>query len=147
MSRAPLGILSLVVVVMGMTSRDGRPMSSTACFAPDSYSSAELAWLKTIDSSTNPVDSAWRAQILLPVVGDTAIVVVSDSTLCAEGLTAHNAAAQYADSELTDTLSQRVYLFRVGTIYVAANPHFTTGEWVMHYMFDSTFALKSSFAH
>ncbi|HEY5218754.1 MAG TPA: hypothetical protein VIJ16_03040 [Gemmatimonadaceae bacterium] len=148
MFRANLGVFALFVAVTAMASSRKRPVSgTTACFGSDDYSSSEISWLKTITQSTNAVDSAWRVQVQLPTVDDTAVVAVSDSTLCAEGLAAHNAAAQYPDSDLADTLSQKVYLIRVGTLYVAANPHFASGEWVMQYLFNSTFTLKSSFMH
>jgi hypothetical protein len=104
----------------------------------DTYTSSQIAHLRSVVTSTNSTAIAWRNIVHLPAVADTAVVVVSDSITCASGLAAYNAAIE-------DTVVTSLYLMRVGSIYVGSNPNLRVGEFVQNFVFDSGFVLRSQY--
>jgi len=119
-------------------------VSGTACRAADTTTSVEITGLKRAMHSTNDVDSNFVNNVHLPYVTDSAIVVVSDSTVCARALSAHNAVAGYSSAELADRASSSIYVIRVGTVYVTFNPAFRSGEFVNHFVWNSSFHLLAN---
>jgi hypothetical protein len=118
--------------------------SGTACRAADTTTSLEIIALQHEMHSTSDVDSAFINNGRLPYVADSAIVVVSDSTVCARALSAHNAVAGYTNAELAAPASSSIYVIRVGGVYVTFNPAFRSGEFVNHFVWDSSFHLLAN---
>ncbi|HEX4681598.1 MAG TPA: hypothetical protein VH277_02750 [Gemmatimonadaceae bacterium] len=122
--------------------RAAQPSTTPACYAPDSYTAGQIAQLVSITAATDPKIVAWRKAVGLPAVPASAIALVSDSTTCARGLRALNRTAGYHGVP-----AARLYLIRVGPMYVASNPNFPGGEWTQQFVFDSTFKYKFSYLH
>jgi hypothetical protein len=120
--------------------RTARTPFATACHAADSYSAYQIAALVSITGGTDAKSVAWRQQVSLPAASPSAITLVSDSTVCAQALTALNQTADYDDGPATD-----LYLISVGSTFVASNPKFPDGEWTEQFVFDSTFTYKASY--
>ena len=113
--------------------------SSSVCMPMDGYANYHIANLRSIVTSTKPTAIAWRNNVHLPAVSDTAVAIVADSITCARGLVAYNAA-------IADTTVTSLYLIRVGsTTFVASNPKLKAGEFVQHFVFDSAFRLRSQY--
>jgi hypothetical protein len=107
---------------------------STACYASDAYTTHDIAYLREINASSDPDYVRFRERAGLPVVPDSAIQVLADSTKCAQALATYNAEMQGAGA-------LGVYVIRVGPTYVASNPQFRTGEFAQHIVMDSAFVL------
>lgn len=119
-----------------------QPALASACRGADNYSARQIAKLVSITGAADSVSVAWRKEVALPAASPSAINLVTDSTVCAQALTALNQVAQYHDGPATD-----LYLISVGGMYVASNPDFPIGEWTQQFVFDSTFAYKMSYAN
>lgn len=113
------------------------PVLASACYPADAHSNSKIAELVKLTASTDADTASWRQVVSLPAVSASAIALVSDSTICAQALSAFNAAAQFDEGAAAN-----LYLFSVGNVYLAENPHFLSGEFTQHFVFDSTFALK-----
>ena len=113
---------------------------TTACSPADTYSAHHISYLKGIVTSTETKAVQWRTMVHLPAVADSAVVLVSDSTTCAQGLTAYNNLPGFSDGPATS-----LYLIRVGPSFVASNPLFPSGEYVAQIVFDSTFTYKATY--
>jgi hypothetical protein len=120
--------------------RAPQPHLASACYGADAYSARQIAELVSITGAMDPKGVAWRQRVSLPSVPPSAITLVSDSTVCANALTALNQVAQYDDGPAT-----RLYLISVGAMYVASNPNFPAGEWTQQFVFDSTLTYKFSY--
>ena len=97
--------------------------------------------------STNDVDSADVLNPGLLYVADSAFTVVTDSTLCATALAAHNSDAAYTPTELATPAASTVYVIRVGTRYVTWNPDFASGEYVHHAVWNSSFNIVGHYLY
>ena len=132
----------MLVVIVRRRAADGRRRSRVAlldhCDARAACRSRRF--VISITSTTEPKGVEWRQQVSLPAVPPSAIALVSDSTVCANALTALNQVAQYHSGPAT-----QLNLISVGAMYVASNPHFPAGEWTQQFVFDSTFTYKFSF--
>jgi len=71
-------------------------------------------------------------------VDDSAIVLVTDSTLCSRAIAVYNAAdsTQFASS---------LYVIRVGSVNVASNPDLPAGEYIYNYVLDANFNFLTAF--
>ena len=139
--RLALILLTAALVAADISKPDQSAVApmATACYGPDAYSAAQITSLIAIAGATSPAGAQWRDSVYLPAVSASSISLVSDSTVCARGLAAFNSAAH------KDSAADKVYLFGVGDMYVAANPHFPAGEWVEHFVFDSSFTFKAAY--
>jgi hypothetical protein len=118
------------------------PLSSAPCLGPDSYSDYHIRNLQDIASTTEPYLVEWRERVRLPVVPASEIAFVSDSATCARGVVAYNARAN-----LEGEIATRVYVLRMGDLYVISNPQYKTGEWVAHFVFDRSFVSRSVYLY
>ena len=110
------------------------------CYASDSYADGQIAHLRAKVTGTDSATILWRQNVHLPAVAPSAVNLVADSATCANALSTFNASTQYADGPAT-----KLYLFSVGNVYVGANPHFMSGEWVQHIVMDSAFMFLGSY--
>lgn len=115
----------------------------------DEYALAQLNFLRRIAVSPSATDSIYGEDIRIPRVADTSLVyLVSDSATCAAAVAPHNQFAGYAASELTNPAARRVYLFKVGSVWVASNPHvYEVQDLVGHVVMDSAYQRLSSYLH
>jgi hypothetical protein len=83
----------------------------------------------------------WRALVKLPYVQDTTLIVpVTDSTTCARGVRAFNAAV-----ELTDSVVTEVEIIQVDSVYVVSHPLIGSGEWTGRHVFNRDFDFVESY--
>jgi hypothetical protein len=144
---AKLRILAISVALVGATAFAPAATAhvaptafSTVCHAPDAYTAFQTDYIKTLVTSVDTLNVQIRNRVHLPAVPDTAVVVESDSSRCAQGLVAYNHEANLENGPATT-----LYLIRVGSTYVASNPSFPAGEYVAQFVFDSAFTYKATY--
>lgn len=117
----------------GSAHLSGRATAGASCRMPDASTTERLHYLRL--ASMSPRKVAWRTATKVPLLVDTTALVdvVSDSVLCARALTAYNTIV------LPDSAATEIELLRADTVYVATHPTVRSGEFIMSYVFDSTF--------
>jgi hypothetical protein len=134
-----IAALSLLAATAAQPFRSVSPVAggATACLGPDEQTESEIAYLRRMTGSTNPLDVAWRQRIPLPAALPSEIALVSDSATCARALTAYNTRANEEGVSVTG-----VYVIAVKDMYVVSNPQLKAGEFLLHYVFDSAFTFR-----
>jgi hypothetical protein len=140
-----LGIAMLTAGASGLPRPAAPKVTATSCRSADSTTVGEIAYWKTKMHSSDPLDSADVSHASLLYVADSAFAVVTDSTLCANVLAAHNSENGYTTTELSNPASATVYAIRVGRRYISWNPDFRSGEYVNHAVWDSSLAILSHY--
>src|SRR5262249_7826065 len=118
--------------------------SSTDCRSADSTSAIEIRRMEEAMRGTTDVDSTNVRNMKLPRAPNSEIHIVANATTCAAALAAHNRVAGYSRDERASPFARRVYVISVGNYYVTFNPSFMSGEFVSHYVWDSSFRLIST---
>ena len=116
-----------------------RAASTTACRTPDGFANNFRSYASRVLTGTTTASAAMRQAWNVPATSDSEIVFVTDSATCAQAAFAHAVRAH------TDTiLPAAVYLIRAGsTRYIAFNGE-RVGEYLIHFVFDSTFQYLGS---
>lgn len=136
----------LFVAGLALVSGPTRASGQSRCMASDSSSSAEIVALKRMMTSTDTRWTSTRDAYSLPVVSDTAIVLISDTSLCGQAADAYNAALPAA----LQVSNRSVYVIRVGSSrYVVWDPqtaNSSASEFQVLMVLDQTFAVLAKFA-
>lgn len=120
-------------------------LAQSQCRAADSVTAAQISVVHDMMTRTESRWTATKAAYQLPTVSDSAIVVVADSSVCAQAAAAYNVALP---SDLRVT-GRSVYVVRVGaTRYLVWDPTRDSGndEYDVVIVLDSAFSLLASFA-
>lgn len=103
-------------------------LSSTAatahaqsCTPVDSTLATALIDMKQLVASTEPRDATMRQQLAIPSVDSSTVTVVTDTRICDKVL-----AAFRASLPVTTPVPSRLFVMKVGTVYVALYPEDTT---------------------
>ncbi|HUQ46023.1 MAG TPA: hypothetical protein VM033_05195 [Gemmatimonadaceae bacterium] len=142
---AMASILALVAMRASVQATDAPEYVSPSrsvnpCLIGHGSTVGHLHYLRISSIGTTRNDSLWRANTRVPVVTDTAaIVVVSDSLLCRGALNAYNAIVN------TDSAATEIELLRADTVYVASHPAIASGEWIGRYVLDRSFNYLGSY--
>jgi hypothetical protein len=127
-------LLSLILILVGANPSAARAQGS-ACLAADETTQGiikKLSRLMDADAGSVALD---RALYGLPRVDPSTITVVTDKTICAKAERAYTAALK----STTSTPSGKVYVIKVGTVYVVQDPQRKGGEYVIEIVMDSQF--------
>jgi hypothetical protein len=121
------------------TPRTGTSQASR-CLGPDSISASFQHWAQSVVSRT---DTTSRVRWHLPSASTDSVLVVTDSTTCANAINAYD-----ADFPTTSRSATRhAYVIRVQDRYVVYDPHSNgTGEWAVYKVLSALFAVLASFA-
>jgi len=113
--------------------------SLVACTQDDAFSDAFRDWVVRVASGGDST-AVYRNGIGIPVLADSAIVMMSDSALC------DLAARKHALAAHEDTLTPYpVHLLRLGSYRYIAFNGLRRGEFRVYFVFDQSFNLKSSY--
>lgn len=108
---------------------------TSACVPVDSVSLNERQTFADIATGTDAESVSLRLLYKLPVVADSAVVLVQDSRACAQALRALN-----RDQNRSHTEGVRaVLVIRVGTVFVVSDTAYRVGEFTAYTVFDSRF--------
>ena len=104
-----------------------------------------VAWLSNIVTGTDSASVRQRAQMKLPQVAASQVVYVTDKNVCSKAVNLYNANSTVTRSGIPVNPSGKLYVVKVGTVYVARDPVKTWGHFVIYVIMDSKFkALASS---
>lgn len=85
-----------------------------ACRGADSTSAYFVSDLRELTSSTKVEDGWQRRDLKIPVVDSTTVTLVTDNKVCQKALATYNTTVAAGQPAAT-----RVYVVKVGTVYVA----------------------------
>lgn len=74
-----------------------------------------------------------RATLGIPLLSPNQIGFVADSVVC------HQASSAYTAAEGDSAVGRLVYVFRLGNLYLVVDKQVLAGEFLIGWMFDSTF--------
>jgi hypothetical protein len=131
----PLGVIVVAVVAFVVPFEFANAQKSSACVSIDSVSLDERQTFSDMATGTDATSARLRLLYKLPVVADSAVVIVQDARDCAQALRALN-----RDQNRTHREGLRdVLVIRVGTVFVVSDPKYKVGEWTAYTVFDSRF--------
>ena len=128
-----IGVGILAVAVVGAIPAEAQ----SACRASDQAAEFMINGLKNLmGSSTEVVAARQRSQ--LPLVNPDSIVLVTSDSVCASLAGIYANAIPAADRPSGVIPSGRVYVAKVGSVYVVRDPAFVAGEWTIEMVIDPT---------
>ncbi|HEX6573468.1 MAG TPA: hypothetical protein VF042_00740 [Gemmatimonadaceae bacterium] len=113
-----------------------RPAAALSCSVPSNASTGILAKYKWLATTTDPVVVAHRQAKGLFALAATEVTLVTDSVVCRQAVSAYNGAL--APDSITTT---QLHVIRFGpTRYVVFDELRKAGEWIISFVFTSSFA-------
>jgi hypothetical protein len=115
--------------------------ASSACRPADSTSTRMVKWVTNVVTGTDSGSVRQRTQMKLPQVAPTEISYVSDKTVCSKALSPYNANSGMQNGGVTVAPSGKLYVIKVGTVYVVNDPVKSWGNFLVYVTLDSRFRL------
>ena len=132
--------LIAVALVGGATTARAENARSSSCSSNADASMAFVARVQRL--AVDPTNAEVRDSLQLPQVSDTAVVLVSDSLVCAQAQQAMTAVTA-ADG---DSAPSSVVVVRAGNLYAVLALGTKVGEFTAGALFDGQFQLISKIA-
>jgi hypothetical protein len=114
--------------------------ATSACRPADSTSVRMVKWLSNVVTGTDAGSTKQRDQMKLPVVDVSQITYVTDSKVCSKVVTPYNAKTVMGSV----TPSGKLYVVKVGSVYVAKDPVKAAGEFDVYVTVDSRYRVLAS---
>ena len=130
---AGLTVLGYATGASGAAAKAATP-SSGPCRPVDAAATHFRQFIASVASGTDSLSVKQRLSFNMPTASDTAIVFVSDSTICAQA-----AAANAVASGLSATDPAPVHVLRVGATRYFVWNYQTIGEFLVYHLFDNNF--------
>ena len=111
--------------------------AQTVCRGPDSQTVLRRNTIARVVTDTALASA--RTMMAFPAVADSAIVVVTDESICTQARDAYNASLP----TINQTSGRRVYVVRVGTVFSVDDPTLKFGEFGLAMTLSQTFAVLS----
>lgn len=108
------------------------------CLGPDAVSDAELSYLQGFVRATDSSTVAFRSLVHVPSVADTAVHLVTDDSVCAHVVSRW--AADESAAGVQPPFVAQLYVFSVGSVYVATQPLQANSHYQQYLVVDSSFA-------
>lgn len=102
-----------------------------------------VAWLTSIVTGTDSASIQQRMHMKLPQVSASQITYVTDKTVCSKSVGPYNANSTVTRNGVAVTPSGKLYVVKIGTVYVAWDP-VKTGQFVIYVTIDSKFKALAS---
>ena len=135
-----LGTRTIVVSVLFAVIPHVGGSQASRCLGPDSISASFQHWAQNVVSRT---DTTSRVRWHLPSTSVDSVVVVTDSTTCANAINAYDASFPVTSRSAT----RQAYVIRVKNTYVVYDPYSNGGgEWAVYVVLSALFAVLASFA-
>lgn len=131
--------LACVLLLLATVSARGQ----SACRPADSVSTYILRWVTQIATGTDSVYALQRSNMRIPQVPASQITYVTDKTVCNKALSPYNANSVMQDASTGTTVppSGKVYVVKVGTVYVVHDPAKKAGEFMLFVTLDRQYRL------
>jgi hypothetical protein len=135
--------LSLRLLFVGLVPGCVAAQAPSPCRPADATSGRVLLWLTDVVTGTDPALVQRRTAMGLPQVPASQISYVTDKSVCSKAVTTYNSKAGYQTGApgASEALSGRLYVFKVGTAYVANDPAILAGEFRIYVTMDKTYKL------
>jgi hypothetical protein len=118
--------------------------ATSACRPADSASTRMVAWLTSVVTGTDSASIQQRTHMKLPQVAANQITYVTDKNICSKAVSLYNANSTITRNGVPVAPSGKLYVVKVGTVYVARDPAKTMGEFVLNVTLDSKFKVLAS---
>ncbi|HYC50521.1 MAG TPA: hypothetical protein VEB19_05355 [Gemmatimonadaceae bacterium] len=116
---------------------EGRLEAQTACRAADDRSAAMVLALKRLMTSVDTAVVATRLSLSLPTVDQDSVYLIANESVCAQMAAVYGAAISVPRPD-NATPSGRVYVAKVGSVYVVMDPAVQKGEWQVKMVINSS---------
>jgi hypothetical protein len=103
-----------------------------------------MSWLTHIVTGTDPASVHMRAQLKLPQVAASRLSYVSTDSVCNKVLAVYDANSGMTQGGVPVPPSGRIYVVKVGSVYVAQDPVKTFGEFSTYVTVDSKYNLLAT---
>lgn len=117
---------------------------NSACLPADSKSADMVTWLTNIVTGTDTASVQMRAQLKLPQVAASQVSYVTTNSVCSKVVSTYNANSGVTQGGVPVSPSGKLYVVKVGTVYVANDPVKTWGEFSIYVTVDSKYKLLAS---
>jgi hypothetical protein len=141
--RTVLVVLVVVVVVTLGAAAACPATAQSVCLAADSLGAAMLEQISLVASSNDPQMATSRQHMQLPQVAATQVVFVTDTRVCSRARDAYTAAIRRTDGVQP---SGRVYVLKVGTVYVVNDPVQLAGEFQIRMTLSSDYKILAKYS-
>lgn len=118
-----------------------QPLRAQTCLPADDSSVNDVNWLTLVATSSDSEYAARRQRYGIPATQPNKISYVTEETVCM----AAAAAYQQAVGTQPPPGGRRVYVVKVGSVYVVRDPQELAGEWERSLVFDKNFNLLSAY--
>lgn len=135
--RSPTKFATLVAIAaagftaLGAARHNPTTEIASSCLGPDKFSADQIESIKELMHASDSTYIKFRRRVSLPLVADSAITLVTDSSACAAALATWHA----QDTGYVPFTS--LYVVRVGSVYDTVIP--SGSEWNQHMVLDSAF--------
>jgi hypothetical protein len=113
---------------------------TSACRPTDSTSVRLVQWVSSIVTGTDAAALRQRSQMKLPRVSASEIAYVTDNRVCSKAVSPYNTNAGMGSV----APSGKLYVIKVGTLYLANDPVKSAGEFTIFVTLDSKFRFLAS---
>ena len=117
---------------------------NSACRPADATSTRMVQWLTAVVTGTDSTLVQLRTRMKLPQVAASQITYVTDNRICSKLVAPYNAETVMQDASGSVPPSGKLYVVKVGTVYVASDPIKTTGEYAQYVTLDGKFRVLAA---
>jgi hypothetical protein len=103
-----------------------------------------LQWIKAVVTRTDVASVRQRNQMKLPKVPASQVRLITDNKVCIRLVAPYNARTVMQDSSGSVAPSGKLYVIKVGRVYVANDPVKDAGDFVVYVTLDSKFKVIAS---
>jgi hypothetical protein len=102
-----------------------------------------VRWLTRVVTGTDSASIEQRTHMKLPQVPASQISYVTDENVCNKAVSPYNANSVITQNGVPVTPSGKLYVVKVGNVYVASDPAKTVGHFALNVVLDSKFKVLS----
>jgi hypothetical protein len=137
LSRGKMGMRKLALLIVLVPATAGGVSAQSACMSADAFSATTQGTLTSIATGTDSTTTATRTLNKIPAA--TTVSLVTTSTTCQKAVTALNTIFH------TTGASRRVYVFAIGSSFIAIDPMLPRGQGGAdaEFVFDKKWILQS----
>jgi hypothetical protein len=114
---------------------------SSACRAADSTSARLVRWVTHIATGTDPAAVQTRSLMQVPQASAGQVSYVTTNSVCSKIVSPYNSVTGMTDATTGAPIaaSGKLYVIKVGSVYVALDPVKTFGEYALYVTLDSKY--------
>ena len=138
-----IGIVAVVLFAV-FPHRALSGQSNSACRPADSTSAVMVQWVTAVVTGTDGASIRQRNQMKLPQVAANQVSYVTDNKICSKLVAPYNTRTAMQDASGAVPASGKLYVIKVGTVYVACDPAKNAGEFFTYVTLDQKFRVLAA---